>query len=357
MMAPADGAHGVNPTATIRVFARDGTLSAVTLTGPDGERIRGKIATHKTTWASTGQLDYGKAYVVTAVALNAKGKPTRKRTTFATVQPANMTLPSMQWKDGATYGVGQVASVHFDEAIKDRPAAERALSVQTIPPVQGSWYWMDEQNIHWRPQTYFNPGTTVRVSAKVVGLQLGPDLWGQQNVSASYKIGQSHLSIADDKTKQVTVYVNGKRVRTMPTSMGRGGSQFVAGRSITFWTPTGTATVIDKSNPVLMDSSTFGLPINSPLGYKLNVYWATKITGDGVFLHSAPWSVWAQGNTDTSHGCLNLSPANAEWFYKLSVPGDVVQIKNTGGAPLEVWQNGDWTLPWAQWQAGSALKS
>jgi lipoprotein-anchoring transpeptidase ErfK/SrfK len=176
-------------------------------------------------------------------------------------------------------------------------------------------------------------------------------------VSASYKIGQSHVSIADDKTKQVTVYVHGKRVRTMPTSMGMGGSQFIAGKTITFWTPSGVATVIDKSNPVLMDSSTFGLPISSPLGYKLNVYWATTITGDGVFLHSASWSVWAQGNTDTSHGCLNLSPANAEWFYKLSVPGDVVQIKNTGGAPLEVWQNGDWTLSWTQWRAGSALKS
>jgi hypothetical protein len=47
---------------------------------------------------------------------------------------------------------------------------------------------------------------------------------------------------------------------------------------------------------------------------------------------------------------------NARWFYDFSQPGDVVEIRNTGGAPLEVWQNGDWSVPWEQWQAGSALR-
>ena len=66
--------------------------------------------------------------------------------------------------------------------------------------------------------------------------------------------------------------------------------------------------------------------------------------------------MWAQGNTDTSHGCLNLSGENAAWFYDFSQPGDVVEVRNTGGPPLQVWQNGDWTLPWGEWLKGSALQ-
>lgn len=59
--------------------------------------------------------------------------------------------------------------------------------------------------------------------------------------------------------------------------------------------------------------------------------------------------MWAQGKTDTSHGCLNLNHDNAQWFYNFSVPGDVVEVRNTGGKPLQLWQNGDWSVPWEQW--------
>ncbi len=76
-----------------------------------------------------------------------------------------------------------------------------------------------------------------------------------------------------------------------------------------------------------------------------------RISTDGVYLHELDATVWAQGNTDTSHGCLNLNRDNAIWFYNFSVPGDVVEVRNTGGGkPLQLWQNGgDWSVPWDQW--------
>ena len=114
--------------------------------------------------------------------------------------------------------------------------------------------------------------------------------------------------------------------------------------------------MIDKANPVIMDSSTFGLPVNSRLGYRETIPWATKISSDGIYLHQLNSTVWAQGNTDTSHGCLNLNSDNAQWFYAFSRPGDVVEVRNTGGPALRLDQNGDWTLPWAEWVKGSALK-
>ncbi|MGL4306784.1 MAG: L,D-transpeptidase, partial [Mycobacteriaceae bacterium] len=124
---------------------------------------------------------------------------------------------------------------------------------------------------------------------------------------------------------------------------------------ISFWTQPGIYTVMNKANPVIMDSSTFGLPVNSRLGYKETINYATRISTDGIYLHQLDESVWAQGNTNTSHGCLNLNATNAKWFYEFSIPGDVVEVRNTGGAPLEIWQNGDWSVPWSQWITGSAL--
>jgi lipoprotein-anchoring transpeptidase ErfK/SrfK len=164
------------------------------------------------------------------------------------------------------------------------------------------------------------------------------------------------VSIADDETKQVSVYNNGQLVRTMPTSMGMGGSERVGAQTVSFWTPPGTYTVLDKSNPVVMDSATFGLPRNSRLGYRETINYATRISIDGIYLHQLDSTVWAQGHTDTSHGCLNLNAGNAKFFYEFSTPGDVVEVRNSGGPPLTLPQNGDWTLSWDQWRQGSALQ-
>jgi lipoprotein-anchoring transpeptidase ErfK/SrfK len=234
-------------------------------------------------------------------------------------------------QNGGTYGIGAVVVAHFDAPVDDRGAAEQELAVSTSPPVSGAWHWVDNRTAHWRPPQYYAPGTVVTV---------GPD---------TFTIGASHVSIADDATKQVSVYDGGALVRTMPTSMGRGGSEKVGNTTISFWTQPGVYTVMDKSNPVVMDSSTFGLPINSHLGYKESINYAVRISTDGVYLHELDSTVPEQGHTDTSHGCLNLNRENATWFYGFSVPGDVIEVKNTGGKPLQLWQNGDWSVPWDQW--------
>jgi hypothetical protein len=72
-------------------------------------------------------------------------------------------------------------------------------------------------------------------------------------------------------------------------------------------------------------------------------------------VHSAPWSVGAQGHTNTSHGCLNVSPSNAVWFYDHIKRGDIVEIINTVGPTLSGIEGlGDWNIPWLQWKAGNA---
>lgn len=203
------------------------------------------------------------------------------------------------------------------------------------------------------PEHNYSPGTEVTVSADIYGVALGDGVYGAEDSAVTFRIGDAHNSIADDRTKQIQVYENGTLVRTMPTSMGKGGTQTIGGTTLAFWTQPGVYTVLDKSDTVLMDSSTYGLPL--VLGYKLTVNNAVRLTHSGIYLHQLDSTVWAQGNTNVSHGCLNLNSDNARWFNEFSRPGDVVEVHNTGGEPLSIWQNGDWSLPWDTWRKGSAL--
>ncbi len=358
---PAPGSDDVDPLTSVLVSARTGTLTGVTMVSDSGKTITGVMTPDNKAWKPTVELGYGRTYTMTIAARGPEGMPTRQTSSFTTLTPKSQTQVYFNTTggnllaDGATYGVGMVIVAHFDEPITDRANAERNLKVTTNPIVQGSWYWLDNQRAHWRPEKYWAPGTSVTVNANIYGVPMGNGLYGQSDQKTTFRIGDAHVSIADDKTKQVSVFENGQLVRTMPTSMGKGGTETVGGTTFSFWTPPGVYTVMDKANPVIMDSSTYGLPINSRLGYRQTIPFATRISTDGIYLHQLNATRWAQGNTNVSHGCLNLSGENAQWFYNFSQPGDVVEIRNTGGAPLRLWQNGDWTLPWAEWRKGSAL--
>jgi lipoprotein-anchoring transpeptidase ErfK/SrfK len=358
---PPAGATDVSPAGRVFINANSGTLETVELVNDAGKAIPGVITPDAKAWKPTTQLGYGRTYTMKIAARGPGGMPSRQTSSFTTLTPGNQTEVYLDTtgggllQDGATYGVGMVIVAKFDEPIDNKANAERHLVVTTNPPTAGSWNWIDDQTAHWRPEKYYAPGTSVTVAANLYGTPLGDGLYGEEDEHLSFRIGDSHVSIADDNTKQVSVFDNGKLVRTMPTSMGMGGTETIGGTTLSFWTPPGVYTVMDKANPVIMDSSTFGLPINSRLGYRETIPYATRISKDGIYLHQLNATVWAQGNTDTSHGCLNLNGDNAEWFYDFSVPGDVVEVRNTGGQPLQLWQNGDWSVPWNQWRKGSAL--
>ncbi|MFI1916969.1 Ig-like domain-containing protein [Nocardia sp. NPDC020380] len=359
-VSPAQGTDKVDPAAPVNVTTSSGVLTSVTLTNEDGKAIDGIFTPDKTAWKPNEQLGYGRTYTIKAEGMAVTGPIGPITSSFTTIKPGNQTKVYLNTTggesiaDGGTYGVGMVIVAHFDEDITDHAAAEKRLVVTADPPVEGAWYWLDNRNAHWRPKEYWKPGTKVSVAANLYGAEVSNGLFGQEDSKTNFVIGPSHVSIADDNTHMVQVFENGNLIRTMPTSMGRGGTEVIAGKTFSFYTMPGVYTVMDKGNPVIMDSSSYGLPINSRLGYKEAIPYATRISTDGIYLHELDTTVWAQGNTDTSHGCLNLNQDNASWFYNWSLPGDVVEVRNTGGPALAVWQNGDWTLPWDQWVAGNS---
>jgi lipoprotein-anchoring transpeptidase ErfK/SrfK len=358
---PKPQAADVDPAAPVSVTAFSGRIDDVKLVDDWGETVPGALTPAKTGWHPTEELSYDRTYTMTVAARGPGGMPSRQTSSFTTLSPDSKTAVNLNTTagvslvDGKTYGVGTVVVAHFDEPITDKVAAERRLHVTTNPRVTGSWNWVDDQNAHWRPEKYYAPGTTVDVTADIYGARLGDGMYGQEDQHVSFKIGNAHVSIADDVTKQVSVFDNGKLVRTMPTSMGMGGTETVGSRTLHFWTPPGVYTVLDKANPVVMDSTTYGL--TGAGGYRTTVPYATRISIDGIYLHQLNSTVWAQGNTNVSHGCLNLNGENAVWFFNFSVPGDVVEVRNTGGPPLQLSQNGDWSVPWDQWRKGSALNA
>lgn len=345
-VSAADGATGVSPVAPLTVTAAQGTLGTVTVTGADGASVPGAVAADGLTWTSSAPLGYGTSYAVSASAAGAQGTSTTARSSFTTVEPSLLTMPYLNPGDGEVVGVGQTVAVKFDEPIGDKVAAEKAITVTTTPQVEGAFYWLNDTEVRWRPQEYWAPGTTVSVQADVFGADLGQGTYGEADQSSSFTIGDVVTGVADNETKTLTMSRNGVVEKTMPISMGVETPGKV--------TPNGTYIVAERHRDIVMDSSTYGLPVDSADGYRTDVEWATRLSYSGIFVHSAPWSIADQGVENVSHGCLNVSPSNAIWFYENTKKGDLVTVSGTSGPTLSGTDGlGDWNVPWSEWVAGN----
>lgn len=340
----ADRAVGVAVDTPVTVTAEDGVLGDVTLTNENGRVVQGRLSADGLTWSTAEPLGYNKRYSLNATSLGLGGVTSRQMT-FQTHSPQNLTMPYVMPRDGEVVGVGQPVAIRFDENIANRMAAERAIKITTEPPVVGAFYWLNNREVRWRPKSFWAPGTSVDVAVNTYGVDLGNGVFGQDNANAHFTIGDEVIATVDDDAKSLVVRINGEVVKTMPVSMGKDSTP----------TNNGIYIVGERYQHIVMDSSTYGVPVNSPNGYRTDVDWATQISYSGIFVHSAPWSVGAQGYSNTSHGCINVSPSNAMWFYDHVKRGDVVRIINTIGTTLPGTDGlGDWNVPWEQWQAGNA---
>jgi len=334
------------PLTPVTVSAGNGTLTEVVVARPDGVPVPGALSADGTVWQATDLLAYDTTYSVSVTAVNVDGIATAKTGSITTVTPRTFTMPYLlPTSRMSSVGVGMPIVVKFDEDIENRAAVERRLAVTSTPPVAGAWYWFGDREVHYRPQEYWAPGTHVVVDVGIYGVDVGGSIYGQENQHLEFDIHDALVARVDNSELILRAYRNGVLERAMPTSMGKSG----------FGTPSGTYIVMQQDRRYTMDSSTYGTPIDDPEGYRTEVEYVSRISYSGIFVHAAPWSVGDQGIRNVSHGCLNVSTADAGYFYENFGWGDIVQVTGTG-VPLEPTDGlGDWNIPWEQWLLGSAL--
>jgi lipoprotein-anchoring transpeptidase ErfK/SrfK len=324
----------------VAVTATMGHLTSVQVTGAKGQTVAGTLDPAGQAWQSSAALAPNTQYTVTVQYASKSGKGAQQVSQFTTMAPTLVLQPNI-FPSGNTVGVGQPVQIRFNRPVVNKAAVIAAMEVTESTPVTGGWHWFSDRELHFRPQTYWPAGEQVTLTAHLAGVDAGGGVWGIADSTAKFTVGDSHVSTANLAAHTMTVTKNGAVVGTYPISGGRDKYPTMGGVHIT----------LGSSQMVVMDSATVGIPRESPDGYYEKVYWNVRITNGGEFVHAAPWSVGAQGNTNVSHGCINLSPDNATSFFNLTYAyGDVVEV--TGSPrPASLGEVGtmDWALPWSQW--------
>jgi lipoprotein-anchoring transpeptidase ErfK/SrfK len=345
-ISPRDRATRVALDTRARVVADSGRLKAVTVTGAGGRRLAGTLDDDGRTWVSDGALAPATRYRVVADAVDDAGTPTRRRSSFTTLRPRAELRAAIMPLDGETVGVGLPIGVWFNQPVADRAAVERRLQVRSSTPVTGAWHWFADNEVHYRPRSYWPSGARVTLRARLAGTDAGRGVWGVADRTIRFRIGERRISVVDVRTHRMKVTSGGRTLRVLPVSTGRE----------RYPTTNGVHFVLEKTPVKLMDSSTVGIPRNSPGGYYQRVAWSVRISNSGEFVHAAPWSTGSQGRANVSHGCVNLSTANAAWFYRQTRRGDVVEVRGSPKRPGSSFGVADWNMTWSRWLAGSALR-
>ena len=348
LVVPADLATGVAPNVPVTVKASLGTLGTVKLVDAKGQNVGGQAGPDGT-WTNSELLRPSTAYTLTAAATGPDGTATTTRSTFTTLQPKVRATYGLI-PNGGVVGVGMPVIVQFDTGVitkAQRAEVEKRVKVTVVPAQKGAWGWLDNRQLMWRPKDYWFPGTKVTVSTPLHGLQTGADKWIAGDDQASFTVGSSMVSTVDIRAHTLVARRDGVVLRTIPVSTGRPGPLTE--------TRSGTKVIIERNSVIVMDSATVGIPKGDPNYYKITTKWNLRVTWTGEFIHSAPWSVNAQGTTNVSHGCTNMSPANAEWMFNNSRMGDIVKFTGSSRAFRPTEGIGVWVYDFVGWQAQSAL--
>jgi lipoprotein-anchoring transpeptidase ErfK/SrfK len=297
--------------------------------------VSGSFNGAHTVWRNQWALQPSRNYTVQATAVNSSGTRVTSTSSFHTLTPGASDIAMIFEGYKQSYGVAMPIRITFSSPVTNKAAVEKALQVSSSKPVTGAWYWDGNQTLYFRTMNYWPANTTVSFDGHLNGVEASPGVFFTADLTQTFDIGPSLVVVASTKAHYLNVFYKGKLWGHWPISTGRPGLDTVDGTYIT----------LEKGNPVRMVGN----------GYNELVNDAVRFTYSGDYLHSAPWSVGNQGNTNVSHGCVNLSPQHAAMYYSLATPGDPVTI--TGSPHTGKWGDGFtvWFLSWKQLLKGSAL--
>ncbi|MEV0051247.1 Ig-like domain-containing protein [Saccharopolyspora shandongensis] len=344
-----DRAAQIAPSEPLVVTAHAGTLTSVTVTTDGGRAISGSLRDGGRWWSTTTPLEFGTTYRVHAQAEDVERKLSAPlNSTFSTIKPVDtLTVERTRPTDGDTVGVAMPVSIYFSRPVTDRAAVERRLSVEPSVPTEGSFHWMGDDQVNWRPKEFWKSGTVVRVRAQLYGVDTGGGVMGTDDSETSFLVGRDQRAIGDVNTHTFTVFQDGQPIRELPASYGRS----------VYPTQSGVHVAFEKHTSTRMRSDTWGGPQKGQAGYYDEVLPnAVRISNNGEFVHVNAATVGQQGVANVSHGCINLSPANGKWYFDFVQIGDPVEIVGSD-RPLTTADGDipDWTIPYDEYVKGSAL--
>jgi lipoprotein-anchoring transpeptidase ErfK/SrfK len=248
--------------------------------------------------------------------------------------------------DGSTYGVGMPIIAYLSAKITDAREFTAATRVTVNgSAAQGAWYFQNSGlyrgyplEAHYRLAEYWPAHAEIHLDLPVEGRSAGTGLEFDNSLTLDMATGAANISRVDGRTKRLVVTSDGKQVFNFPVSLGKAS------------TPTfsGTKVVMEKDRVQRMVGP----------GYDLKVPWSVRITNSGEFIHAASWNGGNIGQRSTSHGCTNLTEADAKRYFSFAQVGDVTIYTNTGGPTTPSWDGyGDWNVAWSTWQAGGAVRA
>jgi lipoprotein-anchoring transpeptidase ErfK/SrfK len=254
---------------------------------------------------------------------------------------------SIRPTDGQTVGVAMPISITFDRSVTDRAAVERRIAVTPSVPTEGSFHWMSDKQLNWRPRDYWRPGTQVSVEARLHGVATGGGVYGEADETYRFTVGRDQRARGDVDQHTLVLFQDGQELRRLPASYGRD----------IYPTQYGVHVAFEKHVTKRMTSDSWGGPPRGTEGsYDEVLPLAVRISNNGEFVHVNAATVRQQGRSNVSHGCVNLSPANGRFFYDWIQMGDPVEIVGSG-RPLTTRDGdiADWTMSWDEYRQGSAL--
>lgn len=346
-ITPKDGTEGWRTDHPVEVEVSHGKLRSVTVTSQnkdeDGGRAEGSFNKQHTKWTTTWPLHVDTRYTVKAVAVNASGKKSTKKATFTTPQPERtVKIDKINAGQGKTYGVGLPIVIRFTAPIYNKKRVERAMEVRTSEPIVGSWYWMDRRTLHFRPKEHWPTGTKVHLIAHMNGVRAAEGVYGVDNLWTKFSIGEEHTTEIDVDAHEMKVYEGEELVKTFPISAGKPSSPTPGGTYVAFLRQRET-----RMQPV-------GVEPGEPGYYDLVLPWTVKFTHNGIYTHGYEDTVPVQGEQNVSHGCVNMAPEDAEWYYNFTNIGDIITVEGSSVDPQ--WGNGwtDWEKSFDEYLEGSA---
>ncbi|MEV5541129.1 Ig-like domain-containing protein [Saccharopolyspora shandongensis] len=338
---PGADAGEVNPAAPITATVDRGRFDSIALANTDGKQVAGELSKDGKSWHATEALGYGKSYSWTGQAIGDDGKQVPVQGTFSTLQPKKTIRATINPTDNAEVGIAMPISVKFDEAVQDKAGIQRALTVQASVPVEGSWAWLSDRQVDWRPKEYWPAHTHVSVHAKLYGQSYGQGSYGLADLSTEFDIGRAQIVKAAVGTHRLVVMRNGEQVASYAASYGE---EYDPGRN----TPNGTFIVMEKNPVEIMD--------NPRYGYRdVRKTWAARFSNHGEFIHENQENAAALGKVNNSHGCINLSAADAKAYYDSALLGDPVEVTGSASTMPPQFDVYDWLLNWDQWTKKSAV--